>query len=151
MYIINTKTQTWHMFICISKFSIILYVIECVLLFKHITFYTIIFFWTFCDINCNFPYEIELIVEKRRNPTCYNIKQLPSCQRTIDSTKNSYKCAKCDVPIHNKCMNLSRTEDILMKDSNKKNIFFCFGCDGKTGSDMGELRKSLDEYARSLE
>ena len=55
------------------------------------------------------------------------------------------------MPIHNKCMNLSRTEDLLMNDSNKKNIFFCFRYDGKTGRDMGKLRKSLEEYARSLE
>lgn len=73
------------------------------------------------------------------------------CQKTVDLKKNIFKCTKCNMTVHNKCMELTKGEKLLLNDENKKKIYFCFRCDGNTGGDTSELQKKLDDYAKSLE
>lgn len=50
------------------------------------------------------------------------------CQEDLGDSGESFRCTKCDLWIHIKCMKLSRHESKLLKSSQKLS-YFCFRCD----------------------
>lgn len=76
------------------------------------------------------------------------------CQQAINLSSDLFKCAKCDIPVHTKCMQLTRIETKLLGDTKKKKVYFCFRCDGKSSrvqEDLSDLKKNLENHSKILQ
>ena len=60
-------------------------------------------------------------------------------------SSDTYRCVKCKLPVHNICMDLSRSEQKAIKDSKKQMVYFCNRCDADSRILILEMKNSINE------